>query len=410
MFFFFPDRRYRGGCRQRGNRHSDRLRVRLFAHAHFRTVGPDFGNMHPRLLFVTSLVETRGHERYLQVVFLAVVGARAIDNLHFVAHMAADEFGHHIYFFQQQRRLFATDNAQQYALCALDAVVVQQRRIHSRHNGFLGPVLAVGAAHAHERDPALAHHGIDIAEIDVDHRMHRNDFGNALGRRAQHVVCLGQRVLERHLAAHRPQVVVVDNQNGVNVFTQFLDAFLRLLQTPAAFERERRGNDTHHQNLLDIVVEFNFLGHGRHYRRGTRSGTAAHTGRHEQHMRIVGNDFLDFLFLFQRGLLRYGRHVTGPEAFRAPQLQFDRHRALLQSLRIGVAYDKIHTYDTLTVHVIDRIAATAANAYDLDVGIALLRGHERENVVVIVRVFHIAVNLFSIIPMIRTKLNYSEPP
>jgi hypothetical protein len=56
--------------------------------------------------------------------------------------------------------------------------------------------------------------------------------------------------------------------------------------------------------------------------------------------------------------------AAGAEA--RPELQFDVGAALLERLRVGIAADEFDAADTFADHVLDRVAARAAHADDLD--------------------------------------------
>lgn len=73
-------------------------------------------------------------------------------------------------------------------------------------------------------------------------------------------------------------------------------------------------------------------------------------------------DLLDALFGSLLALLRV---AAGAEA-RRPELQEQETVFAVKHLAVGVAQDELDVFDTLLGHVPDGIAATPANAYDLD--------------------------------------------
>ena len=97
------------------------------------------------------------------------------------------------------------------------------------------------------------------------------------------------------------------------MFGKLFDGGFGRFETFAAFELERFGNDADGQNTFG----FGQLGNDR---RGTRTGTAAHAGGKKDH---IG-----------------------------------------ESLRVGIGNDKVNAFQILRNHIIDGIAAAAADTDD----------------------------------------------
>ncbi len=166
------------------------------------------------------------------------------------------------------------------------------------------------------------------------------------------------------------------------MLAQFGDTQLGLFDTLAAFERKRRGNDSHRKDAGYLIAhQFDFLGDGSHHGSGARSRSAPHTGGNEQHTGILYL-ILDFFVFFFGGGLGHFRHVARTQTF--AQMYLYRHRAAFQSLGIGIAHNKINTFDAGTVHVVHRIAATAAHANHLDVGRLVFGQHKVQNVTALI--------------------------
>src|SRR6185437_8677644 len=108
-------------------------------------------------------------------------------------------------------------------------------------------------------------------------------------------------------------------------------------------------------------------------RRGARAGAAAHAGRDEYHVRALerGHDLLE-------RLLGGDAADIGP----GPCAQAARHAgaeldaalgdALLHRLRVGVANDELAADEVRADHVVDGIAARAADADDGDARLQIL--------------------------------------
>ena len=79
--------------------------------------------------------------------------------------------------------------------------------------------------------------------------------------------------------------------------------------------------------------------------------------------------------------LSLGRTVAGTKSLMT-QLQFDRHRRVVECLVIGVTNDEGHIVNAFAIHVVHCIAATAAHADDLDDAVLLLGNPEIENIIV----------------------------
>ena len=99
--------------------------------------------------------------------------------------------------------------------------------------------------------------------------------------------------------------------------------------------------------------------------RGAGAGAAAHAGGDEHHLGVVVKECLDGLDAFLSLLGCFGRVVAGAKT-RAAQLYLDGDFGLGQRLGIGVAKGERHIVDALAEHVLYSVAATAADADDLD--------------------------------------------
>jgi hypothetical protein len=98
-------------------------------------------------------------------------------------------------------------------------------------------------------------------------------------------------------------------------------------------------------------------------------GATAETGGHEHHVRALQR-FDDLVGVLQRGPAADLGISACAEAVRQLHAELDLHRRLgsLQRLEIGVGDDELHALQVRLDHAIDRVAAAAAHADDLDLG------------------------------------------
>jgi hypothetical protein len=157
------------------------------------------------------------------------------------------------------------------------------------------------------------------------------------------------------LAEHFLELLVEDHDQGIDVLGELGYALFRhALALALVFE-----GLGHHRHGQDAQI----LRHLGHHRAGAGAGAAAHAGRDEDHVRAaqrIGDAFA----VLHGQLAGLFRLAAGAES--RAELQLDVRAALLQRLRIGVAADEFDAADALADHVIDRVAAGAADANHLD--------------------------------------------
>ena len=249
-------------------------------------------------------------------------------------------------------------DVQQDILGPRNEVMIQQRRAQRRFGDRFGAVVALGRGHGHVGPAAVAHHLRHIGEIDVHQvAFDGDDLGDALGRRGQNVVGLSESLLEREAAVNLQNVLVVDDQQRIGVLTQLLDSPERLFVTDLSLDGQRRSDDGHRQQS-HLAGQLGDDG------RGARTGSAAHAGRDEDHLRAGLferlPDFgqrLDSRTTPVLGIVA-GSEPLGSEAY----LQLDR--ALVERLLVGIADHERNPPDTEIPHVVHGIAPGAADAYD----------------------------------------------
>ena len=184
------------------------------------------------------------------------------------------------------------------------------------------------------------------------------DAGDAL---AQHVVGVGERLVERRLLLDDLQDALVGNRDQrVDLRFELGDAVLGDLHALLAFERKRLGDDRDRQRA-GLAREL------RDHRRGAGAGAAAHAGGQKDEIGAV-EDHRE-IFARRFGRLASERRVrAGAQTARLAAA--DVHAVLgqraAQRLNVGVDREEIHAGQTGRDHPIDGVAAAAADADDLD--------------------------------------------
>ena len=261
-------------------------------------------------------------------------------------------------------------------LGGLQVEVIQQRALEGPADGIAEAVFPASLSATHQGHAAVPHHLADIVEVDIDVTRFVDDLDDAPHGRRQHLIRFREGFLDEGVAKELIEFFVVDNQQAVHAFFQFVDSVDRLGLGLIAFVLEGNG---HHGDGQDAAV----LCHLGNDRRGARPGAAAHAGGDEQHLgpvvqRLAGDVILGF-----EGGVAAGRRVRpGAQSVRA-HLDLDGDFTGQQGLRIGVADDEAASLDVLAVHVVDGIATAAADSDHFDVGV-FARPVVGKNVVVVV--------------------------
>ena len=152
----------------------------------------------------------------------------------------------------------------------------------------------------------------------------------------------------------------------ISVSTHFCSSMMPASATRmrrAAFELERLGDDADSEDA-------DFARGARDDRRRAGAGAAAHAGGDEHHVR-AGEMVADFLErLFGRGASDFGFRA-GAEAFGDLQAHLDDALGARRGerLRVGVGDDEIDADQARDDHVVDGVAAGAADAADHDAGL-----------------------------------------
>ena len=229
-------------------------------------------------------------------------------------------------------------------LRALEADLVEQRVGDRLLRGLHRAVLAGALAGAHHRLAHLVHHRADVGEVEVDDAGADHQVGDALDALVEHVVGEREGLGEGGLLVGQPeQVLVRDDDQGVDVALQLLDALLGLLHPARALELEGLGDDADGQDA-------HLAGGLGDDRRGTGAGAAAHAGGDEAH--VAAGEALDDLLdqLLGRGGADLGAGA-GAEALgdAGAELELVAGLALLQRLGVGVGDDELAALERFSI-------------------------------------------------------------
>lgn len=218
----------------------------------------------------------------------------------------------------------------------------------------------LGLAGVHHRYAAISHNCRYIGKVDIYITVDSDYFGNALGCICQHVVGLFESVCHTSLGIYGAQLVVVDNQKGVDIGAHCRHSFKGLLYLLLAFESKRNGYNAYCQ-YVHIACYRSY------YRGSPCAGATAHSGGNKHHLGAVGKNFLYIFPRFLGCLAGNLGLVAGSQAvgYLASELYLYRYGRFAECLVVGIAYHKRHIGNPLFKHMVDGIAAAAAYAYYL---------------------------------------------
>ncbi|KAF1044065.1 MAG: hypothetical protein GAK34_02590 [Delftia tsuruhatensis] len=185
-----------------------------------------------------------------------------------------------------------------------------------------------------------------------------DDFGNAAHGVLENVVGMGKGLVLRDVVAqHVQQLLVEHDDQRIDVGFEFAQAAVGVGHASAAFPLEGLGDHAHGEDA-------HFLGHARDHGRSARARAAAHAGCDEQHVRAF--DGSADVVLGQLGGFAALVGLAARTQAAATELDGAVGAAAQQRLRVGVGADELHALHVARNHVLDGIAAAAANADHLD--------------------------------------------
>src|SRR5690606_4145031 len=131
--------------------------------------------------------------------------------------------------------------------------------------------------------------------------------------------------------------------------------------TGFSFKFERQGNNPYREDA-------NLPGSFSNDRGSSCASTTTHTSGDKNHFGSVAQKAFYFIQGFQTGFLSDFRFRPGTTTFGqvGSKLNFYGNRTQIHGLVVGIAKRKIHSNDSLTVHMSNCIATSAADADDFD--------------------------------------------
>ena len=271
----------------------------------------------------------------------------------------------------EEGQVVATSDVDQNTTCAFEADFVEKRVRNRLLCRIDGAVFASCFTSAHHRFAHFVHHRTNVSKVEVDQARTNHQVGHAFNALIQNVVSHCEGFGKGGFFGRQTEQVLVRNDDQrINNLLQSFDACFRLFHALAAFELERLGHNANGQNAQ-------LTSRLRDDRCRASARAAAHTSGDKAHVCAsqMVNDLLDAFFSRSRANRRTS---TSAQTFGDFQTHLDlrcRFR-LLQSLRVGVRNNELHTLKFFFDHVIDRIAACTANAKYGNPGLELfLPGH-----------------------------------
>ena len=209
------------------------------------------------------------------------------------------------------------------------------------------------------RNAAVSHDGLNICKVEVDDARVLDQVGDALDTLLEDFVRHAEGIHDGGIRIARlEELVVRDDDDGVYVLLQELDALLRMFASLAALELEGLCDDCDGQDT-EVLTD---LGDNR---RRTCTGTAAHAGCDEDHVR-AGHGLRDLFHAFLSGSLANLRVAACAEAFGEllTDLQLVLRLTLGERLLICVDSQELDTLELRVDHSVDGVAAAAADTDD----------------------------------------------
>ena len=317
-----------------------------------------------RVRLLTCASHAGGDDRNPHPVAHALVIGGADDNIGFRIDLLSDAAGGLVDLVQRQAG--ATDNRQQQAAGAAQRHVVDQRVGDGLLRRKNRAAVAFGFAGAHHRGAHARQHSAHVGQVEVDQAFLDDQVDDAGDARVQHLIGEDEGLGKGgFLVGYAEQVLVRNDDNGIDVVFQVGDAGFGDAQAARTLELKWLGHDRNSQNA-EIAGDTSNDG------RGTRAGPAAHASRDEDHVTAgdLGPDIVHRLFGGGLANFRFG---TGAKALGQVGTKLD---AMLgagcgKGLRVGVCDDEFNAGQSSRDHVVDRIAASTANADDGNAGLEI---------------------------------------
>ncbi len=160
---------------------------------------------------------------------------------------------------------------------AVNGAGLKQRRSHGGLGCFYGAIFAGTDRGAHDRVAHARHGGFHVGKVAVDDAGDGDDVRDALHALSEHVVGHAETLKEAGVLGYGKQLLVGNDDHGVDTLQQFFQAAFGLLQAALAFEGKRARNYGNSQNA-------HFAGQRSDDRRCAGAGAAAEPGGDEDHV------------------------------------------------------------------------------------------------------------------------------
>ena len=313
------------------------------------------------LLLLGGLLDPGGNDRDADLALEIGVEGRTPDDVGIGIDEIADVVGRLVNL--EQLHVVAADDRDDDALGALHRHAVEQRVRDRPLRRLERTVRALGLAGAHHRLAHLAHDRTDVGKVEVDQARHDHEIGDRANALLQHLVGQLERFLEgRFRLGDEEQVLVRNDDQGIDVLLQLLDPGLGRAHAPRAFEQERLGDHADGEHAL--------FPRGLGDDRGSAgAGAAAHARGDEAHVHAIQRALDLGNGLFRSGAANLGTR-PGAETLGdvGPELDAVFGDGVVERLGIGVGNDEIDALDLGMDHVGDGIATRAADADHGDAG------------------------------------------
>ena len=249
---------------------------------------------------------------------------------------------------------------------------LQQGIAHGGAGGLDGPELALGLADAHQRPAHVLDHDAHVGEVEVDQAGADDEVGHRPHAVAQDPVGQSEGLGDGGLAVdHLEQVLVGDDQQGIQMALQVLQTRFRHPHAPRALEGEGLGHDADGEQPR-------LAGGAGDHRGAAGAGAPAHAGGDEDQVEVLQG----VEHLLQHFLRRLAPDLglgAGAEAAGgvAPELDAVLAGRGLERLGVGVGDDEGDPLEAGLHHVADRVAAGPADAQHGDPRQIAVRGLAR---------------------------------
>ena len=162
-------------------------------------------------------------------------------------------------------------------------------------DSFAHTVVPIAIAGTHDGHTTVLHHGLHIVEVEVDDASHGDDFADALGCHEQGVVGPGKGAVHAQVGIDFAELLVVDDQQGIDVLTDLLYAVQGLVNLLVPLPAERDGHDADSQDV-------HLLGYAGNGGCGTCACASSHASGDEDHLGAIAQHLLNLLQALFRSL------------------------------------------------------------------------------------------------------------